>query len=70
MPQGATRNTLVATYNDVANVEELIKDGDVAAVILEPVVGNSGYIAPTKVWPPPNNAPPAPEPRLPSDGRS
>lgn len=49
VPQGATASTLVATYNDLANVEELIKGGDVAAVILEPVVGNSGYIPPTKV---------------------
>lgn len=48
VPTGATSNTLVATYGDLANVEELIKGGDVAAVILEPVVGNSGYIAPTK----------------------
>lgn len=49
VPQGATASTLVATFNDLANVEELIKGGDVAAVILEPVVGNSGYIPPTKV---------------------
>lgn len=48
MPQGATQNTLVATYNDLANVEELIKGGDIAAVILEPVVGNSGFIKPTQ----------------------
>lgn len=47
MPQGSTQNTLVATYNDLENVEELIKGGDVAAVILEPVVGNSGFIKPT-----------------------
>lgn len=37
----------MATYNDLANVEELIKNEDVAAVILEPVVGNSGFIRPT-----------------------
>lgn len=49
VPKGATANTVVATYNDLANVEELIKDGDVAAVILEPVVGNSGFIKPTEV---------------------
>lgn len=49
VPQGATQNTVVATYNDLANVEELIKGGDVAAVILEPVVGNSGFIRPTEV---------------------
>ncbi|CAM9517644.1 unnamed protein product [Discosporangium mesarthrocarpum] len=48
VPQGSTAGTLVATYNDLANVEELIKGGDVAAVVLEPVVGNSGFIAPTK----------------------
>ena len=48
MPQGSTQNTLVARYNDLANVEELIKGGDIAAVILEPVVGNSGFIQPTK----------------------
>ncbi|CAB1110023.1 unnamed protein product [Ectocarpus sp. CCAP 1310/34] len=47
VPQGSTQNTLVATYNDLENVEELIKGGDVAAVILEPVVGNSGFIKPT-----------------------
>lgn len=47
MPQGSTKDTLVATYNDLANVEELLKGGDVAAVILEPVVGNSGFIKPT-----------------------
>ncbi|CAN0106484.1 unnamed protein product [Pylaiella littoralis] len=47
VPQGSTQNTLVATYNDLENVEELIKGGDVAAVILEPVVGNSGFIKPS-----------------------
>eukprot|EP00752_Nemacystus_decipiens_P006015 g5432.t1 len=47
VPQGSTKDTLVATYNDLAGVEELIKNEDVAAVILEPVVGNSGFIRPT-----------------------
>ncbi len=37
----------MATYNDLAGVEELLKGEDVAAVILEPVVGNSGFIRPT-----------------------
>lgn len=46
VPQGATATTLVAKYNDLNNVEELLKSGDIAAVILEPVVGNSGFIAP------------------------
>ena len=48
VPQGATKSTLVATYNDLASVEELLKSNSVAAVILEPVVGNSGFIKPTK----------------------
>ena len=40
---------MVATYNDLASVEEILKKSEVAAVILEPVVGNSGFIPPTKV---------------------
>lgn len=50
VPQGATANTLVAEYNNLANVEELLKNHEVAAVILEPVVGNSGFIAPSKAF--------------------
>ncbi|KAG5179083.1 glutamate-1-semialdehyde 2,1-aminomutase, putative chloroplast precursor [Tribonema minus] len=46
VPQGATAGTLVAKYNDLASVEELLKTGGVAAVVLEPVVGNSGFIPP------------------------
>jgi glutamate-1-semialdehyde 2,1-aminomutase len=40
----------VATYNDLASVEKLLQqnNGHVAAIILEPVVGNSGFIAPDK----------------------
>lgn len=48
VPQGATKGTLVATYNDLKSVEELLSKHEVAAVILEPVVGNSGFIKPTK----------------------
>jgi len=48
VPAGATKSTLVATYNDLASVEALLKSTDCAAVILEPVVGNSGFIKPTK----------------------
>lgn len=39
---------MVATYNDLASVEAILKSQDCAAVILEPVVGNSGFIKPTK----------------------
>ena len=48
VPAGATKGTMVATYNDLASVEALLKASPVAAVILEPVVGNSGFIKPTK----------------------
>lgn len=48
VPKGATQSTLVATYNDLASVEALLRDHECAAVVLEPVVGNSGYIEPTK----------------------
>merc|ERR1719231_1663547 len=47
---GASASTLVATYNDLSSVEALFKanEGEVAGVILEGVVGNSGFIVPDK----------------------
>jgi glutamate-1-semialdehyde 2,1-aminomutase len=48
VPASATKDTLCAQYNDLESVEALLKSTDVAAVILEPVVGNSGFIPPTK----------------------
>jgi len=47
---GASATTLVATYNDLASVEALFEanKGEVAGVILEGVVGNSGFIVPDK----------------------
>jgi glutamate-1-semialdehyde 2,1-aminomutase len=41
-------NTLVAEYNDLAQVEELLIDhrDEVAAVIVEPVAGNMGVVPP------------------------
>jgi glutamate-1-semialdehyde 2,1-aminomutase len=48
VPVEAVRDTLVLPFNDLAAVEELFRSqGDrMAAVILEPVVGNSGLIVP------------------------
>ena len=42
--------TLTASYNDLEGVRELFKQhkGEIAGVILEPVVGNSGFIVPTQ----------------------
>lgn len=48
VPKGATATTLCAEFNNLESVEALLKGNEVAAVILEPVVGNSGFIPPTK----------------------
>ena len=43
-------DTLVAPYNNLEAVEKLIKDnrGEIAAIIVEPVVGNMGCVPPQK----------------------
>ena len=45
---GVANDTLTAPYNDIAAVEKLIKEnkGEIAAIIIEPVVGNMGCILP------------------------
>merc|ERR1711871_1620255 len=48
VPPGATQGTLVAEYNNLESVEALLKEHECAAVVLEPVVGNSGFIPPTQ----------------------
>ena len=44
VPPAAAAGTLVARYNDLASVRALLEAGDVAAVVLEPVGGNAGFI--------------------------
>ena len=46
VPDGAARDTLVVPYNDLASVERALAAGDVAAIIIEPVAGNMGLVAP------------------------
>jgi len=48
--KGASASTLVAKYNDIESVKALFEanKGEVAGVILEGVVGNSGFIVPDK----------------------
>ncbi|PIA41977.1 hypothetical protein AQUCO_02100070v1 [Aquilegia coerulea] len=48
VPKSSTHDTLTSPYNDISTVENLFKAhrGEIAAVILEPVVGNSGFIEP------------------------
>ena len=48
VPPGATADTLVAPFNDLAAVERLFDQfpGEIAAVLLEPVAGNMGLVLP------------------------
>lgn len=48
VPRATTSNTLTAPYNDLEAVKELFAENPdaIAGVILEPIVGNAGYIAP------------------------
>lgn len=48
VPQATTADTLVAPFNDLAAVERLFAEfqGQIAAVIVEPVAGNMGLIPP------------------------
>lgn len=50
VPGSATKATLCAEYNNLAQVKQIFMENknEIAAVILEPVVGNSGFIKPTK----------------------
>lgn len=50
VPASATAPTLTAAYNDLEAVKELFErnKGEIAAVVLEPVVGNAGFIVPKK----------------------
>ena len=47
---GTAKDTLLARYNDLAQVEEVLDNNkaEVAAIILEPVAGNMGCIPPQK----------------------
>lgn len=48
VPKSTTANTLTAPYNDLEAVKQLFEEnpGEIAGVILEPVVGNAGFIVP------------------------
>jgi glutamate-1-semialdehyde 2,1-aminomutase len=49
VPSGCTQDTLVLRYNDVQGLAEAFRGrgGQIAGVILEPVVGNMGLVAPS-----------------------
>jgi glutamate-1-semialdehyde 2,1-aminomutase len=48
--KGAAKDTLLATYNDIDSVNQLIEanKNEIAAIIIEPVAGNMGCIPPQK----------------------
>ncbi|PIG93303.1 glutamate-1-semialdehyde-2,1-aminomutase [Gloeocapsopsis sp. IPPAS B-1203] len=48
VPKSTTSNTLTAPYNDLEAVKALFAENpdDIAGIILEPVVGNAGFITP------------------------
>jgi glutamate-1-semialdehyde 2,1-aminomutase len=50
VPKAATQATLCAPYNDLEAVRQIMAENkdEIAAIILEPVVGNSGFIKPSQ----------------------
>ena len=50
VPGAVTADTLLARYNDLASVDTLIRSHgpDIAAIIVEPVAGNMGVVAPAE----------------------
>ncbi|MGI0490934.1 glutamate-1-semialdehyde 2,1-aminomutase [Alkalinema pantanalense CENA528] len=48
VPKSTTANTLTAPYNDLEAVRKLFEEnpGEICGVILEPIVGNAGFITP------------------------
>jgi glutamate-1-semialdehyde 2,1-aminomutase len=48
IPEETTRNTIVVPFNDAGKFEEAVKENkdDLAAVIVEPVIGNIGVVLP------------------------
>eukprot|EP00227_Mantoniella_beaufortii_P020143 CAMPEP_0197575852 /NCGR_PEP_ID=MMETSP1326-20131121/1088_1 /TAXON_ID=1155430 /ORGANISM="Genus nov. species nov., Strain RCC2288" /LENGTH=482 /DNA_ID=CAMNT_0043138681 /DNA_START=51 /DNA_END=1499 /DNA_ORIENTATION=- len=52
VPKAATNTTLCAPYNDLEAVKKIFAEnkGEIAGIILEPVVGNAGFIIPDKAF--------------------
>ncbi|CAB9511312.1 Glutamate-1-semialdehyde 2,1-aminomutase [Seminavis robusta] len=52
VPASATKATFCAEYNNLESVKAILEDNkdEIAAIILEPVVGNSGFIKPDKAF--------------------
>jgi glutamate-1-semialdehyde 2,1-aminomutase len=50
VPEALAALTVVAPFNDLQAVESLLRLHRVAAIIVEPIVGNSGFIAPDPLF--------------------
>jgi glutamate-1-semialdehyde 2,1-aminomutase len=50
IPEGVMRDVAVARYNDLASVDALLarREGELAAILVEPIVGNMGYVTPVE----------------------
>ena len=48
VPKGCTQDTMIAVYNDLESVKQLLEESndEVAAVIVEPVGANMGVVPP------------------------
>ncbi len=48
IPHGVTRDVAVARYNDLNSVDALLRgrEDELAAIVVEPIVGNMGYVTP------------------------
>jgi len=48
--KGTAKDTLIAVYNNIKSVEDIIlsNEGEISCVILEPIAGNMGCIPPSK----------------------
>jgi len=48
IPDGVVADVAVCRYNDLASVDEVLRErgADLAAIAVEPIVGNMGYVAP------------------------
>jgi glutamate-1-semialdehyde 2,1-aminomutase len=47
VPEALAKLTITCAYNDLAAVERIAREVPLAAIMLEPVVGNGGYIEPS-----------------------
>ncbi len=48
IPQGVTQDVIVARYNDLDDLDAKLRgrEKDIAAILVEPIVGNMGYVTP------------------------